>query len=63
MNFDEMYAAVEDARRTIRLADSTIASVSAMVAGRLKTSRVPGSVLKQLKDELRGWNAHTQRWM
>lgn len=60
--FDEMRAAVQDARTKIQAADSVVGAMAAMVVGRLRQSAVSGSVLTALKKELADWNMHTQKW-
>lgn len=58
--FDEMRAAVSEAKDTFAAADSTAHKMAGMLAGRLR--HVGGSELEQLKRELREFNMKTHRW-
>lgn len=63
MKFDEMQAAVRDAKQTINSADHIVAQMAEIVAGRLRKGNVPGRVLEALKRELRDYNIHTSSWV
>lgn len=58
--FDEMRAAVAEARVTLRAADSTADNMAGLLQGRLR--HVSGCRLAQLKKELSQFNAHTKEW-
>lgn len=58
--FDEMSAALTEAETTIRAADNVANRMAYMLRGRLR--RVGVGPLKDLKKELRGFNAHTGTW-
>ena len=59
--FDEMRAAVQDAKNTLDAADNVADSLARMLVGRL--SRVGSThTLTQLKKELRSFNMHTGNW-
>jgi predicted metal-dependent hydrolase len=62
MNFGEAHEAIEDARRTMRHADSVVSQLAGLCAGRLRAAGVSGYVLKQLKRELADYNIHTSSW-
>ncbi len=62
MNWTEFQTAYDDAKRTMRLADSQTAGMAAMIAGRLRRADVSGSTLEKLKKELRDYNIHTRLW-
>lgn len=58
--FDELRAAVSEAKDVMRAADSMADAMVQLLAGRLKN--VSGSSLAALKRELRGFNMRTHRW-
>jgi hypothetical protein len=60
VNFDDMHAAVQQAKATMSLADGFAHRMAAMLIGRLQ--HVPSWVLKDLKRELRDFNIHTGEW-
>lgn len=62
MTLADMENAVEDARRTLAQADRAAARMASMLRGRLRTSNIPGYVLKELKKELASFNMHTGEW-
>jgi mevalonate kinase len=62
MTFDEMYEAVQDARRTQQLADEMIGRLAYMCRGRLRSVNVSSSTLSALKRELRQWDMHRGIW-
>ena len=62
MTFDEMTEAVEEAERTIRMADIATRKVAKLIIGRLRSIKTPSWVLAELKRELRDYNIHTGQW-
>lgn len=62
MDFDEVHEAVNEAKNTIRMADTAVGKMASIVAGRLRKAEVPWGVLKALKNELRDYNIHTGKW-
>lgn len=61
MNFDEFDAAVTDARQTLIYADRTVKRLAGMMTGRLRTVDST-HILRQLKRELRDFDAVTGLW-
>jgi hypothetical protein len=59
--FDEMRAAVSEARHTFSAADSVAASMADILRGRLRNN-VPAHTLRALKKELRDFDMHRGRW-
>ncbi len=62
MTFDEMYAAVTEAKQTIAIADSHVSRMADMCRDRLRTGKVSTYTLERLKRELRNFNIHTGTW-
>jgi len=62
VNFDECKAAIDEAKRTISIADQHIAAMARIIAGKLRSGGVSDYVLEQLKVELRDYNIHTSSW-
>ena len=62
MNWNDFKTAFDDAKNTVRQADSVVADMARMVAGRLKNSNVSHYVLEELKKELADYNLHTKEW-
>ena len=62
MNYSDIRLAREQAQRDIYRADEAIRQAAQLIAGRLKSSRVQGSVLEELKRELRDYNMKTYSW-
>lgn len=62
MKFSEMQQAVADAKAELSRADCFVAQMAEIIAGRLRTGRVPQGVLRELKRELRDYNPHTGVW-
>lgn len=60
--FDEVRAAVDEARHTLRAVDSQVDNMARLIAGRLEAASVRPYILKELKKELRGFNIHTGCW-
>jgi hypothetical protein len=58
--WDEMRLAVSEAGAVLRAADGVADEMARLLRGRLR--RVPHSVLKELKHELRSFNAVTREW-
>lgn len=58
--FDEMRAAVEEARTTLRAADKMAGSMASLLVGRLR--HCDTWELRQLKRELRDFNMNTGSW-
>lgn len=60
-HFDMMRAAIADARQVHSAADAYAHALAEMLVGRLR--RVNSHmVLRALKNELRAYNPHTNRW-
>lgn len=62
MNFDEMNAAVNQARSTISLADEFVGRMARLILGRLRRANVAPHVLNELKRELQSWDMHRKCW-
>jgi hypothetical protein len=62
MTFEEMTRGIEDAQRTVNMADRAVRELSPLIVGRLRRAYVPGWVLEELKRELKNYNIHTGRW-
>lgn len=60
--FDDMVKAVNEASRTLRAADTQVAAMARMCAGRLREAGVSSYTLVKLKRELRKFNMHTTTW-
>ena len=58
--WDEMRIAYKEAETQVRAADEIINDMARMIRGKLH--KVPGSVLADLKRELRDFNIHTKEW-
>lgn len=58
--FDEMRAAIAEARQTMCAADSQANAMADILIGRLRN--VSPYALARLKKELQEFNAHTGRW-
>ena len=58
--FDEMRAAVEEAKDTLRAADGVADSLASLLCGRLR--HVKPWLLRALKRELAEFNAATGEW-
>jgi hypothetical protein len=58
--FDEMRAAVSEAKQTLHAADDVAKSMAGLLRGRLRHCYY--SDLVALKKELKGFNMHTGRW-
>lgn len=59
--FDDMLAAVADARTTLRAADHIADGIARLLVGRLRNG-VSGYTLAKLKHELRDFNMTTKTW-
>ncbi len=59
--FDEMRAAVERAKDTLRAADNEAGAMAYLVLGRLRQVKNTDT-LKRLKRELQQFDAHTGMW-
>jgi bifunctional ADP-heptose synthase (sugar kinase/adenylyltransferase) len=62
MKTQEMRRALEEARTTFRAADNVANDLASILVGRLKSSNVSSTTLRQLKLELRNFNMQTYRW-
>ena len=62
MNYDDMTRAVEDAERTIRMAQLALQKTAKMLKGRLQSAEIDIWTLADLKKELKKFNAHTGIW-
>lgn len=62
MNFPEARTAISDARNTVDRGDFVIRELADLLRGRLRTARVSGSTLAELKRELRDFNLTTRSW-
>lgn len=60
MDIWEMRREINKAKATLRDADDVANQVASLLPGRLR--HVSGSTLKQLKMELKDFNAHTFEW-
>ena len=60
--FEPASKAVDDAKLTIKTADTAVGNMAKMIVGRLRVSGVSHSVLCDLKRELRDYNIQTRRW-
>ncbi len=58
--FDEMRAAISNARATLNAADESAKTMAVLLKGRLR--KVSPWVLADLKRELSEFNAHTKEW-
>jgi hypothetical protein len=61
MTYDEMRAALRDARDKLNVADNVADELAWMLEGRLNKCSST-NVLSKLKRELRDFNSHTGRW-
>lgn len=62
MTLADMENAVDDARRTLAMADKAAGRMASMLRHRLRTSNIPSYILKDLKKELANFNMHTGEW-
>lgn len=62
MNYNDIEKARIEAQHQINLADRSVRDAVSMSAGRLRISGVSGYVLKELKKELKNFNAATCEW-
>jgi hypothetical protein len=62
MNYQDVIEVREQAQRDIEVADLAVRQAVKLVIGRLKSSRVQGSHLSELKRELKDFNMHTWCW-
>lgn len=62
MQWEEFRKAFNGAKSTIQTADSHVADMAGMIRGRLRSSGVPGYILRDLKKELENYNMHTKEW-
>lgn len=60
--FDEVRKAFNEAQAVRSALDASVVDMARFIKGRLQKAGVPCYVLKELKDELRNYNAHTGRW-
>lgn len=60
--FDEVRAAVQQARDWQRAVDQQTSQMAGLIAGRLRAAGVSHSVLCDLKRELADYNMHTGTW-
>lgn len=61
MNLTEMEQAIGEAKATLARCDMVANELARLLVGRLKSVN-SSWVLKDLKNELRGYNIHTGRW-
>jgi hypothetical protein len=61
MTFDEMTKAIEEAERTLRIADSQVYKMASLLVGRLHKVDTMW-VLSSLKRELRDYNMQSGTW-
>lgn len=59
-HFDQMRAAMSEAKSTMRAADAVVDQMAEMLIGRLR--QCSPYYLKKLKREISGFNAHTRQW-
>lgn len=62
MDFDDASAAIEDAKNTIRRADTVTKELAYILCGRLRAANVSNYILTKLKRELRDFNIHLGAW-
>lgn len=60
--FEQVGQAVAEARRMQNAVDSHAEAMASLLVGRLQSSKVCYSTLRQLKNELRRYNPHTRTW-
>lgn len=60
MNWSEFNEAFQDAERTVRMADSAVDRMAAMLVGRMR--RLDPYTLAKLKRELRDFNPQRRTW-
>lgn len=58
--FDDMYAAVDDAKLTMKAADAAINKIAYILCGRLR--HADRSILTKLKRELQQFDAKKKEW-
>lgn len=63
MNWTEFNQAWEEAKRAQTIADGNAQSMAKMIAGRLRRARVDSDTLRELKNELRNFDARSGRWV
>lgn len=61
MHLEDVERAVNEAREQMRLVDRQATSMAQLLRGRLRHVNSPAA-LKELKMELRNYNAHTGEW-
>ncbi len=62
MTWDEMNAAVTEARQAVLLSDRMLGGLARLLSGRLRQSDILPFILNDLKRELVHWNSHTNKW-
>ena len=62
MNYYDVGCARAEAENTLRYADKAVRDAAGLIVNRLRSSEVGEIALKQLKQELKGYNMHTGKW-
>ena len=62
MTYQEVMEARRQALHQLELADTAVKQAAALIAGRLRSSRVAPWVLRELKRELKEFNMTTNEW-
>ena len=62
MDYQESRQLLQSVRRDIDQADELIRCVANLLRGRLRSSNVNSTALRDLKRELRNFNMHTGTW-
>lgn len=62
MNYNDVNIARDNALRTLNNADIAVRQAANLITNRLRSSGVSGSVLCELKKELKNFNMHTCQW-
>ena len=62
MKWNELIDAIHDARQTVKMGDEAIQQLASVCVGRLRSAKVSGTVLCELKRELRSFDMVTREW-
>jgi len=62
MNWTEAFSAVDNARETIESSSALLRGTARLLRGHLRGLDLGGDILRDLKRELTGFNAHTCEW-
>lgn len=61
-HWDSVRAAIDAGKQAQQAVNDNAGVMASLLAGNLRRGIISPYVLKRLKDELRGYNAHTRQW-